>query len=86
MKVEDHRMTVVPVPISSEITNRLLALMPPDCTAIDQALLKKSCLGYMAVTGVDTTKKIITILSPQPYPLPSKVALVSDVMFVDDNL
>jgi len=86
MKVEDHRMTVVPVPISSEIANRLLALMPPDCTAIDQSLLKKPCLGYIAVTGVDTAKKIITVLSPQPYPLPSKVALVTDVMYHDDNL
>jgi hypothetical protein len=60
--------------------------MPPDCTTIDQSLLEKPCLGYIAVTAVDTAKKIITVLSPQPYPLPSKVALVSDVMFVDDNL
>jgi len=85
MKVEDHRMTVVPVPISAEITSHLLALMPPDAT-VDQSLLKKPCLGYIAVTNVDTVKKIITLLSPQPYPLPSRVALVTDVMFVDDNL
>ncbi|KAI1724521.1 mRNA cleavage and polyadenylation factor CLP1 p-loop domain-containing protein [Ditylenchus destructor] len=82
MKIEDHRTMVVPVPISNEITNHLLALMPPEST-IDQGLLKKPCLGYIAVTNVDTINKTITILSPQPYPLPSRLAVLSELTFTE---
>uniref|UniRef100_A0A915EJM0 Protein CLP1 homolog n=1 Tax=Ditylenchus dipsaci TaxID=166011 RepID=A0A915EJM0_9BILA len=84
MKIDDHRTMVVPVPITSDLKHHLLALMPPDSN-IDQSLMKKPCIGFLAVLDVDTAKKTITILSPQPYPLPSKVALVSEIMFMDDN-
>ena len=72
------------MPISAELTHHLLALMPAD-SPIDQSLLKKPCLGYLVVSAVDTVNKVITLLSPQPYPLPSRVALFSEVMYVDDD-
>lgn len=60
--------------------------MPSDVTSIDQSLLKRNCIGFLVVAGVDTIKKSITLLSPQPYPLPSKVALLSEVTFIDDHV
>ncbi|KAL3098008.1 hypothetical protein niasHT_027553 [Heterodera trifolii] len=84
MVLEDHRTQVVSVPIGSQLLNHVLALMPPN-SAIDQGLLKKPCIGFVIVTAVNAEKKSITLLSPQPYPLPSKVALLSDVTFIDDS-
>lgn len=74
------------MPINSSLVNHVLALMPPDVTLIDQSLLKRSCIGFLVVASVDTVKKSITLLSPQPYPLPSKVALLSMVTFIDDHV
>ena len=58
--------------------------MPPD-SKMDQSLIQKPCVGFLVVTGIDTIKKTITLLSPQPYPLPSKFALLTQITFVDDN-
>jgi hypothetical protein len=74
----------VPVPITPAIQNHVLALMPPD-SQIDKDLLKKPTMGFVVVTNVDPAKKVITLLSPQPYPLPTKIAILSEVTFVDDN-
>ncbi|CAK5088449.1 unnamed protein product [Meloidogyne enterolobii] len=84
MVVEDHRTQVVSVPFTSELLNHVIALMPPD-SKTDQTLIHKPCVGFLVITGIDTTKKTITLLSPQPYPLPSKIALLTQITFVDDN-
>uniref|UniRef100_A0A914GTW9 Protein CLP1 homolog n=1 Tax=Globodera rostochiensis TaxID=31243 RepID=A0A914GTW9_GLORO len=70
MVLEDHRTQVVPVPVGPQLLNHVLALMPPN-SAIDQGLLKKPCIGFVVVTA--------------PYPLPTKVALFSEVTFIDDS-
>jgi len=72
------------VPFTSELLNHVIALMPPD-SKTDQTLIQKPCVGFLVITGIDTTKKTITLLSPQPYPLPSKIALLTQITFVDDN-
>lgn len=84
MVIEDHRLQIVSVSITPKLVNHVLALMPPE-SSIDQSLLKKACIGFVVVTRVDPVNKIITLLSPQPYPLPTKVALLSEVTFLDDG-
>lgn len=74
------------MPINSSLVNHILALMPSEVTSIDQTLLKRNCIGFLVVSNVDTEKKTITLLSPQPYPLPSKVALLSTITFIDDHI
>ena len=86
MKVEDHRTMVVSVPINTELKNHVLALMPAESTTINQSLLKQPCLGFLIFKDIDLERKIFTILSPQPYPLPSRIAILSEVTFTDDNL
>ncbi|KAL7070019.1 hypothetical protein ACQ4LE_011159 [Meloidogyne hapla] len=84
MVIEDHRTQVVSVSFTSELLNHVIALMPPD-SKMDQSLIQKPCVGFLVITAIDTIKKTITLLSPQPYPLPSKIALLTQVIFVDDS-
>jgi len=51
---------------------------------LDQSLIHTPVLGYVLVTDVDVQNKTFTILSPQPRPLPTKLALLSEVTYVDD--
>jgi len=85
MKPEDERTKVVPMPITADLAHHVLALMPADST-IDQSLLSKPCLGFLVVSAVDTVNKVLTLLSPQPYPLPSKICLFSEVTYMDDEI
>uniref|UniRef100_A0AC34F8L1 Protein CLP1 homolog n=1 Tax=Panagrolaimus sp. ES5 TaxID=591445 RepID=A0AC34F8L1_9BILA len=84
MTVEDHRTKVVRVSIDSSLKDKVLALMPPNAT-IDQSLLSTPAIGFIVVTDVDVEKKTFTILSPQPQPLPTRLALYTDVAFVDNT-
>ena len=79
-----HSQKVVSVPITPALQNHVLALMPPDST-IDQTLLAKPAIGFLVATGVNTADKVLTLLSPQPHPLPSRVAILSEITFVDDS-
>lgn len=36
-------------------------------------------------TNVDTSRQMLTLLSPQPKPLPETIYLMSDVQFMDSN-
>jgi polyribonucleotide 5'-hydroxyl-kinase len=84
MTVEDHRTKVVRLSIDSSLKDKVLALMPPNAT-IDQSLISAPAIGFIVVTDVDVERKTFTILSPQPQPLPTRVALYTDVQYVDDS-
>lgn len=36
-------------------------------------------------TNVDTSRQMLTLLSPQPKPLPETIYLMSDIQFMDSN-
>lgn len=46
-------------------------------------LIKFLFIIYFIRTNVDTERQILTILSPQPKPLPDACLILSDVQFVD---
>lgn len=82
--VEDHRTKVVKMQVTADLKNHVLAVMPPNAV-IDQSLIQMPVLGFVVVTEVDTSRKTFTILSPQPQPLPSNIALYTDIIYVDDS-
>ena len=41
--------------------------------------------GYIVVTDVNMEEQKMTVLSPQPRPLPDKYLLLSEVTYVDSN-
>ncbi|KHN76592.1 Protein CLP1 -like protein [Toxocara canis] len=84
MKVEDHRTKVVRMEPSSALIHHLVSVSP--CSVLDQTVLTTNILGFLVITAVDMEKKQFTVLSPQPYPLPSKILILSEVTFVDDKV
>lgn len=55
------------------------------CTILDRTLLTTSVVGFLVITDVNMDRRTLTVLSPQPYPLPANTLIISDVIFVDDK-
>ncbi|CAI6376973.1 unnamed protein product [Macrosiphum euphorbiae] len=60
-------------------------LAPSFSTTVGENIVKNSVIGFVCVTNVDTSQQMLTLLSPQPKPLPEKIYLMSDVQFNDNN-
>lgn len=69
---------------SPSLMHHLVSVSP--CANVDQTVLTTSIMGFLVVTAVDMEKRQLTVLSPRPYPLPSKVLILSEVTFVDDKV
>lgn len=83
MKPEDSRTKIVPVPLGAQLMNHLLAVSL--CESTNENLLETNVAGFVCVTDVSVERQILTLLSPQPYPLPRKFLLFSEVTFMDVN-
>lgn len=65
-----------------ELANRLLAVTFSETT--DDIVLN-SVAGFICITEANIKENKLTILSPQPKPLPKTILLLSEVQFVDSN-
>ncbi|VDK84001.1 unnamed protein product, partial [Onchocerca ochengi] len=93
MKIDDHRTkvltsfspsrNVVPLEPTADLVHHLASLSM--CTTIDQSILSTNVMGFIVITAVDMEREKLTVLSPQPYPLPSKILILSEVTFIDDK-
>uniref|UniRef100_A0A914W0J6 Protein CLP1 homolog n=1 Tax=Plectus sambesii TaxID=2011161 RepID=A0A914W0J6_9BILA len=83
MKTEDHRTKVVSVTPSPQLVHHLLALSMAE--AADETVLKANVAGFVCVAAVNMEKEVLTLLSPQPYPLPRKLLVLSEVTFMDTD-
>ncbi|CAI6374963.1 unnamed protein product [Macrosiphum euphorbiae] len=52
---------------------------------VEEDVIRNSVAGFVCVTNVDTSQQMLTLLSPQPKPLPETIYLMSDVQFNDNN-
>ena len=84
MRAEDNSTKLLPVQPSIELMNHILAV---SCTTTGDDMSKATTTniyGFVAVTNVFTERQMVTVLSPQPRPLPKdSILLVSDIQFVD---
>uniref|UniRef100_A0A0R3RJW0 Clp1 domain-containing protein n=1 Tax=Elaeophora elaphi TaxID=1147741 RepID=A0A0R3RJW0_9BILA len=71
-----NRVYVVPVEPSGDLVHHLVSLSL--CTTIDQSVLTTNVMGFIVITAVDMDREKLTVLSPQPYPLPSRVLILSE--------
>ncbi|CAI6373288.1 unnamed protein product [Macrosiphum euphorbiae] len=55
-------------------------------TTVEEDVVRNSVAGFVCVTNVDTSQQMLTLLSPQPKPLPETIYLMSDVQFIDNNV
>lgn len=66
--------------------NHLLSVSFAQSAEDSNKVLESNVMGFVCVTGVDTTRQMVTLLSPQPRPLPSNcILLLSDVQFMDSH-
>merc|ERR1719273_2053463 len=83
MKSEDNETKVVKVSLTAkELLNRLLAATFASTT---EDLIVTNVAGFVLVTDVNLDQQKITVLSPQPKPLPDTLFILSDIQFVDST-
>lgn len=83
MKPEDNSTKLTSVQPSS-LLNNILAISCATTEDDIQKAITTNIYGFIAVTKVDTERQMVTVLSPQPRPLPkNSILLLSDVQFVD---
>lgn len=83
MKQEDHRTKVVPLSPSPGIQHHLFAVSM--CESMEEDVLRSNVAGFVCVTEVKMGERKLTLLSPQPYPLPRNILVHSDVVFMDEG-
>jgi len=84
MKQEDAQTKVVAVQPSStrDLLNRVLSVSFANKA---EDLIGANVAGFVVVTEHSTSDQRLTVLSPQPRPLPDTLLLVSDVTYVDST-
>jgi len=81
MKVADNKTKLVSVnPNARDLLNHVLAV---SFTSVTDDVIITNVAGFIVVTAVNMEEKKITVLSPQPRPLPDTLLLLSEIQFVD---
>ncbi|XP_037825754.1 protein CLP1 homolog [Lucilia sericata] len=83
MKAEDNKTKLVAVTPSHSLLHHILAVSFVESTEED--VIGTNVAGFVCVTGVDMERQAITVLSPQPRPLPNTLLLLSDLQFMDSH-
>ena len=86
-EMKASKLQLVPVNVnaataSKELLNHLLAV---SFTSVPEQLIMTNVAGFVLVTEVNSEEQRITLLSPQPKPLPDTCFLLSDIVYVDEN-
>jgi len=85
MKGEETRTKLVAVtPTSNQLLHHILAVSFATDEQSDE-VVRTNVAGYVCVTEVDIEKGKMTILSPQPGPLPKTLLILSDIIFMDSH-
>ncbi|XP_053683587.1 protein CLP1 homolog [Sabethes cyaneus] len=83
MKREDNFTKLVPVQPGPHLLHHVLAVSFAEST--EENVIQTNVAGFICVTNVNMEKQVLTVLSPQPRPLPQTILLVSDLQFMDSH-
>uniref|UniRef100_A0A182M913 Protein CLP1 homolog n=1 Tax=Anopheles culicifacies TaxID=139723 RepID=A0A182M913_9DIPT len=83
MKAEDNYTKLVAVMPGPQLLHHILAVSFAEST--EENVIQTNVAGFICVTNVNMEKQILTVLSPQPRPLPQTILLVSDLQFMDSH-
>lgn len=83
MKVMDTMTKLWPIQPGPSLVHHILSLSHAETA--EQDVLKKNVHGFVCVTNVDVERQTVTVLSPQPRPLPNVVMLFSELQFIDSH-
>lgn len=80
-KSQDSQTKLVPTLPSNMLLHHVLSVSA--AKTVDQDIVETNVLGFVVVTNVDMDKRVFTVLSPSPRPLPEEILLVTDIQFMD---
>lgn len=83
MKADDHMTKLVFLTPNAGLLHHLLAVSFAEKE--DEEITKSHIAGFVCVTNVDAERQIITVLSPQPKPLPNNILVLSELQFMDNH-
>jgi polyribonucleotide 5'-hydroxyl-kinase len=83
MKAEDSMTKLIPVTPGPNLLHHLLSVS--FASTGEEDIIQTNVAGFICVTAVDIDRQLLTVLSPQPRPLPKTVLLVSEVQFMDSH-
>ncbi|XP_065335760.1 protein CLP1 homolog [Cloeon dipterum] len=83
MKAEDNMTKLVQVTPGMSVLNHLLAVS--FATGVEEDVIRTNVAGFVCVTEVDMDRQTMTVLSPQPRPLPQTLLLLSEIQFMDSH-
>lgn len=83
MRAEDQLTKLVPVQPSMQLLHHLLAIS--SASSAEEDLITSNITGFICVNSVDMERQMMTVLSPQPRPLPRTRFLISDVQYMDSH-
>ncbi|KFM66836.1 Polyribonucleotide 5'-hydroxyl-kinase Clp1, partial [Stegodyphus mimosarum] len=81
MKAEDNRTKPVHVQVGPNVLHHILSVSFAE--SVDDDVITSNIAGFICVTKVNVERQVITVLAPQPRPLPKTVLLIGDVQFMD---
>uniref|UniRef100_A0A2R5LJW0 Protein CLP1 homolog n=2 Tax=Ornithodoros turicata TaxID=34597 RepID=A0A2R5LJW0_9ACAR len=83
MKAEDNHTKIVPVQVGPNVLHHIMSVS--FAASSEEDILQTNVAGFICVTDVDVERQTITVLSPQPRPLPKAVLLMSEIQFMDSH-
>ncbi|XP_048486316.1 protein CLP1 homolog [Plutella xylostella] len=83
MRASDALTRLVAVSPSPALAHRLLAVS--FAAGPEDHVLHSNLAGFLCVTAVDMERQTMTVLSPQPRPLPNTVLLLSEMQYMDNH-
>ncbi len=84
MTNDDAETRLVPIAPSRDLINHMLSISHfSGVPEKGEDVISRNVLGFLYVTNVDMERQVLTVLSPQPRPLPEGLLLYSDVRFID---
>ncbi|XP_071749397.1 protein CLP1 homolog isoform X2 [Lepeophtheirus salmonis] len=79
----NYKTKLIPVPLApKDLLNHILSVS--FSTHEDDAILS-NIAGLICITNVNVDENKLTILSPQPKPLPNTILLLSDIKYIDSD-
>ncbi|GFS53488.1 protein CLP1 homolog [Nephila pilipes] len=83
MKPEDNRTKLVAVQTGQNLLHYILSISYAESS--EEEVVKTNVAGFVCVTSVNMERQTITVLSPQPRPLPKTIFLMGDIQFMDTH-
>ncbi|XP_023017710.1 protein CLP1 homolog [Leptinotarsa decemlineata] len=83
MKADDHMTKLVVLSPNAGLLHHILAVSVSEKE--DDEVISSHVAGFVCVTNVDTERQILTLLSPQPKPLPNHILVLSELQFMDTH-